>query len=251
MREEEFFKIMHDQLKVKFPSFCGCGIIHIDELDYNTRTIEVQGHADYTNMGFGRIFHRNCPAPCMSTQTRSIEFDPETEDKFFDYIGNRKRREHKRAAETVEDFRQEYNTWLRNLGHEDKVIVLGIGYRTLDEIFLPLAKSRIFYLNGRDIPSIKADDINRGLRVLSKNPGRIELVAIQADREYMEGHKKVIQTIREQDADLRRHTTILAIGDYKDLEAGYRQLDLNGLIPAQDRDIARKIIGAYLPLSTD
>ena len=152
MKFEDFFKIMHEQIRQKFPRLCDCGIIYTDEADYNSRTIEVKGHADYREIGLGRQFVRNCPPPCNTTLGNSVIFDAQTEDKFFDYIGNRKKREHRMASEVVETFRQEYNQWLASLPQVQRNIILGVGCQTIDDIFTQMPQEKIAYLHDHDVP---------------------------------------------------------------------------------------------------
>lgn len=248
MKEEDFFKVMHEQLSLEYPRFCSCGIIHTDERDYNARTEEVQGHGDYTKLGLGRVFHRNCPMPCGSTLTKIIAFDDETENKFFDYVGNRKRREHKGASEIVEKFRQEYNTWLASLPKLEKGLVLGVGCELIDNIFNPMNNKQIFYLNANALSRSDADEVEKAKEILQKNQNRIDLIAIQTNPVKRESHKKLIETIRKYDQKLKRHTTVLAIGEHHELREGYKNLDLNGFIPDNTEiQTIRDIAKLYLP----
>jgi hypothetical protein len=183
--------------------------------------------------------------PCGTTMTQAISFPEEIENKFFDYIGNRKRKEHKPASEVVQEFRQEYNEWIGNLPKQERTLVLGVGDSQIDEIFETL-KEQIYYLNAKGLPQ-ESSNSKKAMELLKKNTGRIDLIAIAAEEAEMAEHKKLIHMVRSSIDCPKKQTTILAIGNYEKLRAPYRALEIDAFIPFESIESTRNIIKAYLP----
>jgi len=266
MSEKEHFIAMYESLKDEFPKICTCcEKIFTTELDYNSKTHHIEGHIDVEELGLGRIFIRNCEDPCNTSLALKLnheKFGIDDSIKFMTYIGARAKREEKNATEILDFFRKEYNQWLENHEENPNKIILGTdnttelndylsNLRIKDTAIINPERLRVnTSLELREDVSDKElleQSLGQSLKVIKRNPGRVSLALIHPDMDYIQYHEKIVNELREQDGDFKKHTPILAYSSIDNLSGEYVELDIDEVIdPNSSKKESKKIIESYL-----